>query len=319
MPADDVVEPLLGDLVATLLPLYSTREADCPETVGPDLPHHRRVIEAFELLRAALLPGGMSPEAIQPEVLELFLTERLSRAFRLLAVEIARAVPFRWRGAYARYEIEHEGRHIPEVDKSVRLREAWSLTKRFFDRLPDIRRTLIGDVQAAYNGDPAAMSYAEVMLTYPGLQAIAGHRIAHEFYRLDIPLVPRIMSEHIHALLGIDIHPGAVIGHGFFMDHATGIVIGETAVVGDNVKLYQGVTLGAKSFPLDEQGFPQKKIRRHPTVENDVVIYSNASILGPITIGRASEIGANVFLTHDVPPGSKVRQSTAPAETEHRT
>ncbi|NUP98491.1 MAG: serine acetyltransferase [Armatimonadetes bacterium] len=257
----------------------------------------------------------MSPEAIQPELLQLFLTERLSRAFRLLAVEIGRALSFRWRGAYAQYEIANDLRAIEAVPTAELLQQAWQVTQRFFERLDAIRALLVEDILAAYNGDPAAMSFAEVMLTYPGLHAIAGHRIAHELYQLDVPLVPRIMSEYTHATLGIDIHPGAVIGRGFFMDHATGVVIGETAVVGDHVKLYQGVTLGAKSFPLDAAGHPQKRIRRHPTVEHGVVIYSNASILGPITIGHHSEIGANVFLTRDVPPLSSVRQ---PAEVRTR-
>lgn len=301
-------EPLLDQVVAELIPLYQTGAEDRPDAVGPDLPHRRRVIEAFDLLIAALLPGGMSPEAIQPELLRLFLAERLCRAYRLLAVEVARALTFRWRGAYV-HQLAEAGVAAPRpMAETERLREAWALTGQFCRRLPHIRALLIDDIQAAYNGDPAALSYVEVMLTYPGLHAIAAHRIAHELHRLEIPIVPRIISEQVHATVGVDIHPGAVIGRAFFMDHATGVVIGETAVVGDNVKLYQGVTLGAKSFPLDEHGLPQKKIRRHPTVEDNVVIYSNASILGPIVIGAGSEIGANVFITHDVPPNSLVRQ-----------
>ncbi len=307
--------PVPEQVIADLVTLYSTTEEDRPDAVGPDLPHRRRVIEAFELLQAALLPGGMSPEAVQPELLHLFLTERLSRAFRLFAVENARALTYRWRGAYARFEVDQGHRAIEPIPAERRLHEGWATTHRFFERLPAIRALLIDDIRAAYNGDPAAMSYAEVMLTYPGLAAICAHRVAHELHLLDVPLVPRIISEWTHSTVGVDIHPGASIGRAFFMDHATGIVIGETAVVGDNVKLYQGVTLGAKSFPLDEHGWPQKKIRRHPTVEDDVVIYSNASILGPITIGRGSEVGANVFLTRDVPPHSRVRQ---PSEVQSR-
>ncbi|MCC7495332.1 MAG: serine acetyltransferase [Fimbriimonadaceae bacterium] len=302
--------PVPEAVIANLLPLYSTVAEDRPDAVGPDLPHRRRVIEAFELLKAALLPGGMSPEAIQPELLHLFLAERLSRAFRLFAVEISRALTYRWRAAFVQHETRESGRPANEIPVEHRLAEGWAITHHFFETLPAVRAALVQDITAAYLGDPAAMSYAEVMLTYPGLHAVAAHRIAHELYKLDVPLVPRVISEYTHATLGIDIHPGAQIGRAFFVDHATGVVIGETARVGDNVKLYQGVTLGAKSFPLDAKGHPQKRIQRHPTVEDDVVIYSNASILGPITIGRGSEIGANVFLTRDVPPGSQVRTVT---------
>jgi len=302
-------DPLaLQDVIAELVPLYGLGDDDRPENVGPELPHRRRIIEAFELLKAALLPGGMSPEAVQPELLEMFLNERLSRAFRLLAVEIGRALAYRWRGAYARQQIELGLAEEPaHISSEAQLHEAWGLTKEYFARLPHIRRMLIDDITAAYYGDPAAMSYAEVMLTYPGLHAISAHRIAHELHILDVPLVPRVMSEYMHATLGIDIHPGAEIGQGFFIDHGTGVVIGETCRIGNNVKLYQGVTLGAKSFPVDQDGHPQKKIRRHPTVEDNVVIYAGATILGAVTIGEGSEIGANVFLTRDVAPHSQVR------------
>ena len=299
--------PRLQDVIGELIPLYGIDDDDRAENVGPELPHRRRIIEAFELLKAALLPGGMSPEAVQPELLETFLNERLSRAFRLLSVEVSRALAFRWRGAYVRSEVARGAPEPERVPHEQRLHEAWELTKRYFATLPGIRRMLIDDIVAAYNGDPAAMSYAEVMLTYPGLHAIAAHRIAHELQLLDVPLVPRVMSEYMHATLGIDIHPGAEIGQSFFIDHGTGVVIGETCRIGNHVKLYQGVTLGAKSFPLDDDGHPQKKIPRHPIVEDHVVIYAGATILGPVTIGEGSEIGANVFLTRDVAAGSQVR------------
>ncbi|HEY5621633.1 MAG TPA: serine O-acetyltransferase EpsC, partial [Pontiella sp.] len=174
----------------------------------------------------------------------------------------------------------------------------------------DVRRMLIEDVKAAYNGDPAALSYAEVKLAYPGLIAITSHRIAHELYKLDVPLIPRIMSEYTHSLTGIDIHPGATIGEGFFIDHGTGVVIGETCHIGNNVKLYQGVTLGAKSFPLDEHGRPIKHIQRHPTVEDDVVVYANSTILGGDTvIGKGTTVAGNVFLMQSTPPGSLVTRA----------
>lgn len=306
---------VVDEIVERMLPLYRAEHIDAPEAIGPVLPHRRRVVEAQELLLALLLPAGSSPEAVQPELLRVFLHERLSRAFRLLTIEVARALPLRWRGAYAEFEARSGRARHAHIPSEALLRDAADLVGQFVERLPSVREMLIADIRAAYEGDPAALSYAEVMLTYPGVAAIASHRVAHELYRLDIPVVPRIMSEQTHAVVGVDIHPGATVGSGFFMDHATGVVIGETAVVGEHVKLYQGVTLGARSFPLDETGHPQKRIRRHPTVEDRVIIYANATILGPVTIGAGSEIGGNVFLVHDVPPGSRVRQRS---ETEVR-
>lgn len=301
------VTPVVEGIVAQMLPLYRVAETDAPDCIGPVLPHRRRVVEALDQLLQLLLPAGASPEAVQPELLHLFLAERVSRAYRLLTVEVARALPLRWRGAFAQQVADGGGGAAEPIADGDLMAAAAELVSAFCRRLPALRCQLVQDIRAAYNGDPAAISFAEVMLTYPGLWAIASHRIAHELYRLDIPVVPRIISEHTHAWVGVDIHPGAVIGNGFFIDHATGVVIGETAQVGNNVKLYQGVTLGARSFPLDEHGFPQKKIRRHPTVEDNVIIYANATVLGPVTIGAGSEIGGNVFLTADVPPGSRVR------------
>jgi serine O-acetyltransferase len=307
MEQRDGAAPVVDSIVAQLLPLYRLTHVDSPDGIGPELPHHRRVVEALELLLAVLLPAGSSPEATRIELMPLYLHERLSRATRLLTMEVARALPLRWRGAYAREQAEASCRERCAIPTHLLLPHATELMTTFARRLPVLREQIIDDITAAYNGDPAAMSYAEVMLTYPGLRAIASHRVAHELHELDVPVVPRIMSEHTHAAVGVDIHPGARIGRGFFIDHATGVVIGETATVGDNVKLYQGVTLGARSFPLDEYGHPQKKIRRHPTVEDGVIIYANATILGPVTIGAGSEIGGNVFLTHDIPAGSRVR------------
>jgi serine O-acetyltransferase len=165
------------------------------------------------------------------------------------------------------------------------------------------------DVRAAFEGDPAATSPDETIFCYPGIQAIANFRIAHELYRLDVPLLPRMITEHAHSITGIDIHPGATIGEKFFIDHGTGVVIGETCRIDNRVRIYQGVTLGAKSFPLDEGGNPIKGIPRHPIVEDDVIIYGGATILGRVTIGRGSTIGGNVWLTHSVPPGSRITQA----------
>jgi serine O-acetyltransferase len=188
---------------------------------------------------------------------------------------------------------------------------ARALVQAFAAELPGIRALLDSDVLAAYRGDPAAHSVDEVLLCYPGIAAITHHRIAHALYRLGVPLLARMVSERSHAETGIDIHPGARIGGGFFIDHGTGVVIGETAELGDNVRLYQAVTLGARSFPADDQGHLRKGLPRHPIVEDEVVVYAGATILGRITIGRGSTIGGNVWLTRSVPPGTHVTQATA--------
>ena len=178
----------------------------------------------------------------------------------------------------------------------------------FVAALPEVRRLVETDVTAAYEGDPAATSRMEVVMAYPGLYAVTIHRLAHELYKLKVPIIPRIMSELAHSKTGIDIHPGATIGERFFIDHGTGVVVGETTVIGKNVKLYQGVTLGALSFDKDpETGALVKGIKRHPNVEDNVVIYAGATILGGnTTIGHDSEIGGNVWLKDSVPPNSRV-------------
>ncbi len=185
---------------------------------------------------------------------------------------------------------------------------AAELASKFIACLPQLRDCLTTDVIAAYNGDPAAKSYGEIIFCYPAIRAISNYRIAHELLLLGVPLIPRIITELAHSETGIDIHPGAVIGEYFTIDHGTGVVIGETAIIGKNVKLYQGVTLGAKSFPLDSQGNPIKGIARHPILEDDVIVYSNASILGRIIIGRGAIVGGNMWVEDDVPPGGRVLQ-----------
>ncbi len=281
-----------------LVPLYAS-DGDSPDSLLSNYPNPGPIIEALKLLIDAMFPGKMSEGPVAADELGVFLTRRLSEAWRPLRSQIERAIPFRWQGAANKSAAKRK--HGDARAESVRVMSS------FYDQLARVRKMLIEDVRAAYEGDPAAMTFAEVQLAYPGLLAIASHRLAHELYRLDVPIVPRIMSEWTHAQTGIDINPGAQIGHGFFIDHGTGVVIGETARIGNRVKLYQGVTLGAKSFPLDKHGHPVKHVQRHPTVEDDVVIYSNASILGGDTvIGRHSTIGGNVFLTESVPPNSLV-------------
>lgn len=178
----------------------------------------------------------------------------------------------------------------------------------FICRLDDISRSLQTDVEAAYNGDPAAKSRDEIICCYPVIKALVNYRVAHELLTMGVELIPRILTEMAHSETGIDIHPGAQIGDYFTIDHGTGVVIGETCIIGRNVKLYQGVTLGAKSFPLDEHGNPIKGIPRHPILEDDVIVYSNSTILGRITVGKGAVIGGNVWITQDVAPGARIVQ-----------
>lgn len=289
----------LDQTLADLLELYTDCKEDRPDSVLGCYPNSRKVIDALRTLIDVLFPGKLSSRSIHRRALPAHLRTNTTKALNLLRPEIERAIPFRWIGQAAR----HEGTHDPCSVKT----EAKRIVQAFMERLPAVRKMLIEDVRAAYEGDPAALTYAEVQLAYPGILAIASHRLAHELYLLDVPIVPRVMSEWTHSKTGVDIHPGARIGRAFFIDHATGVVIGETTEIGDHVKLYQGVTLGARSFPLDENGFPIKHIKRHPTVQNGVVIYANATILGGDTvIGRDSVIGGNVFLTDSVPAESVV-------------
>jgi serine O-acetyltransferase len=289
----------LCETVSRLLPMYRDDAEDSPENILSSCPSSSRIIDGLEILIDLVLPGRLSSDSIAMEDFEVFLMRRLSHAWRILRPELERAVPFRWHGEAARVE------GAPEPTDPGRA--SHDIIHAFMNRFPHIREMIIGDIIAAYKGDPAALNYAEVQLAYPGLLAVATYRIAHELYLLDVPIVPRVMSEWTHSRTGVDIHPGARVGRGLFIDHATGVVIGETTEIGDNVKLYQGVTLGARSFPLDANGHPIKHIKRHPTVEDDVVIYAGATILGGETvIGERTTIGANVFLHESVPPDSLV-------------
>lgn len=282
-----------------LLPLYSQSEADLPDQPLWRHPEIAQVIEVLRIVSDVLFPGKHIPE---PTDFESYFIQQLENVAEILQPELEKALPFRWIGAA---DLHEKHSPIDNLDQA-----ATEIVDSFIASIPHVRKMLIEDVKAAYNGDPAALSYAEVKLAYPGLVAITSHRIAHVLHRLDVPLIPRMMNEWTHSLTGIDIHPGATIGTGFFIDHGTGVVIGETSHIGNNVKLYQGVTLGAKSFPLDEYGRPIKHIQRHPTVEDDVVIYSNSTILGGKTvIGRGTVVAGNVFLMKSTPPGSLVTRS----------
>jgi len=259
------------------------------------LPSREVVIQIVEDLRSVLFPGYFGTSDLNHESLQYFVGATLARAMRHLEEQVRRGFAF------------SERHDFEACDHCVE--KAQVVTKAFLARIPAIQRLVRSDVEAAYEGDPALKSRDEAIFAYPGMFAVTNQRIAHELHVLGVPLIPRIITEHAHTLTGVDIHPGATIGEKFFIDHGTGVVVGETACIGDRVRLYQGVTLGAKSFPLDAQGNPIKGIDRHPIVEDDVVVYAGATILGRITIGKGSSVGGNVWLTQSVPPGSRITQA----------
>jgi serine O-acetyltransferase len=213
-----------------------------------------------------------------------------------------------------RLELRYAQRLAEQADVQVIEARAVAIVRDFSHALPQIRALLDSDVVAAFEGDPAAQGVDEVLLCYPGILAMIHHRLAHQLYTLGVPLLARMVAELAHGQTGIDIHPGATIGAGLFIDHGTGVVIGETAVIGQRVRIYQAVTLGAKSFPTDTDGHPLKGLPRHPTVEDDVVIYAGATVLGRVTIGRGASIGGNVWVTHNVPAGAQITQARAQHE-----
>ena len=289
------------DTARELSKLFNLVETDAPDALLSHGPAPKNIVDALRVLLDIVFPGKITAAPVDGTDLGVFLVRRLSEVWRLLHREIRRALPYRWIGEAARVE----GVRPPKVDNLDR--ETNRILKAFFATLPGVRKLLVADVQAAYDGDPAALTFAEVLLAYPGLLAIAAHRLAHELYRLQVPIIPRVMSEWIHTKTGTDIHPGAKIGKAFFIDHATGVVIGETTEIGNHVKIYQGVTLGARSFNLGADGHPVKHIKRHPTIQDRVIVYANATILGGQTvIGARSVIGSNVFLMESVPPDSIV-------------
>lgn len=258
-------------------------------------PSRLRLAKVMEDLRAVLFPLRLGPDYIRPSNEDDFVVSTLRIALSRLYGQI-------------RLELAYALTDLPANAIEAR---ASAIVAAFSRELPNLRILLDTDVEAAFRGDPAARSFDEVLICYPSMLAIIHHRLAHLLHGLGTPLVARIISEVAHDKTGIDIHPGAVINEGFFIDHGTGVVIGETAVIGRNVRIYQGVTLGAKSFPQEEDGALTKALPRHPIIEDDVVIYAGATILGRVVIGRGSEIGGNVWLTHDVPPGSRVHQARA--------
>lgn len=260
----------------------------------PKLPSRKTLAAVIERLSAALFPNRLGAPGVSDEGIDYYVGHTLDITLRDLLDQIQHELFF------------VSGQEI--AAPSLREQAAF-IANTFAKQLPKIRNLLENDIRAAYEGDPAAHSVDDVLVCYPGVIAIIHHRIAHELNQLGVPLIARMISEIAHSLTGIEIHPGAQIGDRFFIDHGTGVVIGETTIIGRNVRLYQAVTLGAKRFPVDENGILVKGNLRHPIVEDDVVIYAGATILGRITIGRGSTIGGNVWLTHSVPPGSHVMQA----------
>jgi serine O-acetyltransferase len=259
------------------------------------LPSEANIKEVVNLARAVIFPGYFGNSAVHANTLLYHTGVNIEHLYSLLTTEIFAALCF--------------DNVTSDIEKLNTL--AAELAAKFISTLPDLREKMATDVEAAYLGDPAAKSPGEVISCYPVIRAICNYRIAHQLLMLDVPLLPRIITEMAHRETGIDIHPGAVIGKYFTIDHGTGVVIGETCIIGNHVKLYQGVTLGARSFDLDDNGLPIKGVERHPILEDDVIIYSNATILGRITIGRGAVVGGNIWVTEDVPPFGKITQSEA--------
>ncbi|RQZ06507.1 serine acetyltransferase [Burkholderia sp. Bp9031] len=291
---DDIVQSL-----QTVRRAWREKQRRSLEPGGRDLPAREALAQIIGALKGVLFPMRLGPPDLRQESENFYVAHALDAALNALLAQVTLELRYAARQRNADAQID-------EV--------ASTAVQAFATRLPDIRRLLDSDVLAAFHGDPAAGSVDEVLLCYPGILAMIHHRLAHELYRLGLPLLARIIAEQAHAETGIDIHPGARIGGGFFIDHGTGVVIGETAIIGERVRVYQAVTLGAKRFPRDAAGHLEKGLARHPIVEDDVVIYAGATILGRVTIGRGAVIGGNVWLTQDVPAGANVTQAVLRSE-----
>lgn len=279
---------------------WRSSQARTKELGGRELPSREVLQDVVVALCGALFPMRLGPVELREESEDFYVGHSLDAALNALYVQIRLAL----RHA-ARVQSPEAIAPPAELDE-----QATRIVSDFALALPGLRRLLDQDVMAAFHGDPAARSVDEVLICYPGVSAVIHHRLAHHLYRLGTPLVPRIIAEMAHSATGIDIHPGAQIGAGFFIDHGTGVVIGETCIIGERVRLYQAVTLGAKRFPRNETGGLEKGLARHPVVEDDVVIYAGATILGRITIGKGSMVGGNVWITKNVPAHSVITQAT---------
>jgi len=297
----DSLEPRIAQISRSIIESYGEL-GGINHLSGPNLPSRRGIVAILETFESLIFPGFQAEEKLDDDLIAYTIGAKTRRLVRELTVEVARSLEYAGR---------NEGR---EILPGTCRREAEEISLDLLALIPELRQRAMGDVDAAFAGDPAARSRDEVILSYPGLEAIACHRIAHELHRRDVPLIPRMMSEHVHGKTGIDLHPGAVIGDGFFIDHATGVVVGETAIIGTNVKLYQGVTIGALSVAKE-----LADSKRHPTLEDNVTIYAGATILGGRTvIGRGSVIGGNVWITSSVPPFSVVYNKPADYRVKNR-
>ena len=258
------------------------------------LPSLKKLSQVVDLFRSIIFPGYYGDTAIDNDTLAYHMGVNMERLYNLLRDQVQNGLCF---NATEDQCIESQ-KLAPEIAKSI------------INKLPELKRIVSTDIKATFDSDPAAKSYGEVIFCYPTIRAVFNYRIAHELLRLGVPVIPRVITELAHSETGIDIHPNAKIGEYFSIDHGTGVVIGETSVIGNHVRLYQGVTLGAKRFTLGEDGNPLN-VPRHPILEDNVVVYANANILGRITIGRDSIIGGNVWLTNSVPAGSRILQQKA--------
>jgi serine O-acetyltransferase len=265
---------------------------------GEPLPSTKNIGKIIDLVREILFPGYFANTTLREGTTKHYMGVYVDELCTLLSGEILAGMCFECEDDTANKIVKHTKR-------------AEENTIEMIEFLPELRSLLVKDVEATFLNDPAAKNFGEVIFSYPGIRAITNYRLAHKLLQLQVPLIPRIISEMAHSETGIDIHPRAQIGESLTIDHGTGVVIGSTCILGNKVKIYQGVTLGAKSFPIDEQGNPIKGIPRHPIVEDDVVIYAGATILGRVTIGKGSVIGGNVWVTKDLPPNSFVVQKRA--------
>lgn len=269
---------------------------------GDPLPSGKILHEFIELCRSILFPGFYGKSTVNNHTLTYHIGVNLERLYGLLTEQILAGLCFA-----AEDQKNTNDESLCKSCEAYKIK-ASDIAAQFINRLPMLRKILATDVEAAYKGDPAAETYGEIISCYPIIKALSNYRIAHELLLLGVPLIPRIITEMAHSETGIDIHPAAQIGDHFTIDHGTGVVIGATCIIGNNVKLYQGVTLGAISFPLDNSGNPIKGTPRHPILEDDVIVYSNATILGRITIGKGAVIGGNIWVTENVPTGAKLVQ-----------
>ena len=296
---DDTVQWNLGPVIAALRVSREEKHKIRHNGRVRELPSREALTTIVNGLSAALFPTHYGRPNLTDESIDYFVGDTLNTTLNRLSEQVRRGLLF---------SVTPGDAHTEASDDAL-ASKARDITRAFAASLPDIRALLVSDVQAAYAGDPAATSVAEIMLCYPGTIAILYHRLAHQLHKLGSPFLARLVADIAHTLTGIDIHPGARIGASFFIDHGTGVVIGETAIIGERVRLYQAVTLGAKRFPADASGALIKGTPRHPIVEDDVVIYAGATVLGRITIGAGSTVGGNVWLTQSVPPHSNVSQA----------